>query len=262
MGFTFISGATGGLGRAFTFACAARGENLLLTGRTKQKLLSLKEEVLPCYPSLTVEVFACRLDKENEREQLLSFVEERNLTFSKLIHVAGADIQKPFFDYTAEKILFQTRANFEASVALTHALSLRAEGKLKVLAVSSVSGLYPMPYFALYSATKAATTYFYSALHVEWKKKGYFVTCVLPGAMPTREDVKEQIQGQGLWGKLAAKSPEFVAEKSLRALDRNKKTYIPGFFNRLMRVFTAPIPLSWKMKFIARRWSKISKDAF
>ena len=84
----------------------------------------------------------------------------------------------------------------------------------------------------------------------------------MPGAMPTRADVKEQIAGQGLWGKLAAKSPEFVAEKSLKAVKKNKRKVIPGFFNNVMNLLLKILPLSWKLRFIARRWSRISKDAF
>lgn len=119
-----------------------------------------------------------------------------------------------------------------------------------------------MPYFAIYSAMKGATTSFFISLHEELKKEGINVTVVLPGAMPTRDDIKEQIKGQGLWGKLAAKSPDFVAEKSVKKSDKNRRKYIPGFFNKVMNYGTARIPLSLKLKFISHRWSKISKDAF
>ena len=94
------------------------------------------------------------------------------------------------------------------------------------------------------------------------KKEGVKVTAVLPGAMPTREDVKEQIKGQGLWGKLAVKSPAWVAEKSLLAVKKNKRQYIPGFWNQVMNFGTKLLPLSCKLRFIAKRWSQISKDAF
>jgi short-subunit dehydrogenase len=133
---------------------------------------------------------------------------------------------------------------------------------LEILNISSVSGIYPMPYFAVYSATKGALTSFSMSLREEVRKKGYKVTAILPGAMPTRDDVKEQIKGQGLWGKLAAKSPDWVAEKSLRVVKKNKRKYIPGFWNNVMNFGTKLLPLPWKLRFIARRWSKISKDAF
>ena len=119
-----------------------------------------------------------------------------------------------------------------------------------------------MPYFAIYSATKGALTSFSVALREEVKKQNIAVTAILPGAMPTREDIKEQIKGQGLWGKLAVKTPQAVAEYSLKAVRKNKRKAIPGFWNKVMRCSTALIPTSWKLKFIAKRWSKISKDAF
>ena len=119
-----------------------------------------------------------------------------------------------------------------------------------------------MPYFAVYSATKAALTSFSMALREEMKNANVAVTAILPGAMPTRADIKEQIKGQGLWGKLAAKTPERVALVSLKAVSKNKRKVIVGFWNKMMRVFTCWIPTSWRLYFIAKRWSKISKDAF
>ena len=94
------------------------------------------------------------------------------------------------------------------------------------------------------------------------KGAGVRVTAILPGAIPTRDDVKEQIQGQGLWGKIAAKEPEYVAEKSLQAVRKNKGKVVIGFANKLMNAGTKLIPLPLKLKFIAKRWSKIQKHAF
>lgn len=262
MGYTFITGATGGLGQAFCRAAAKRGENLFLTGRSDKKLLSLKDALSSAYPQIKIDFYPCRLDVETERAALFNYIDEKGLTFSRLINAAGADVQKAFSSYTQEKIIFQIRADFEAAVCVTRFVIDRAESDLKIIAVSSVSGIYPMPYFAIYSAAKGATSSFFIALREELKEKGYFVTAVLPGAMPTRDDIKEQIKGQGLWGKLAAKTPDFVAEKSLKKSDKNIRKYIPGFFNNVMNVGTRLIPLPLKLKFIARRWSKISKDAF
>jgi len=141
------------------------------------------------------------------------------------------------------------------------AIENKAE-QLEIINVSSVSGIYPMPYFAIYSATKGALTSFSASLREEMKGQNVSVTAILPGAMPTRDDIKEQIKGQGLWGKLAAKSPDWVAEYSIKAVRKNKRKAIPGFWNKVMRVSTAWLPTAWRLKFIARRWSKISKDAF
>lgn len=260
--YTMITGATGGLGGAFVRLAVKNGENLILTGRHEEKLRLLKEKILAENTGTDVRIFAVDLSEPGGREAMIGQIAAEHLKIGRLINVAGADIQKAFSEYTQEKLCFQCRVNFEAAVALCRFALERRTEELEILNISSVSGIYPMPYFAIYSATKAALTAFSLALREEMKGKGVRVTAVLPGAMPTRADIREQIKGQGIWGRLAAKSPDFVAEKSLKAVSRNRGKIIPGFWNKAMAAGTKFIPQSWKLRFIARRWSKISKDAF
>ena len=260
--YALITGATGGLGKAFVFALAKRGYSLLLTGRSEAKLQALQEEIARVYPHAETRVYAADIASEAGLRRLMEGIAADGNKISFLANVAGADIQKGFEEYTQQKLSFQCRVNFEAAAALSlFALENRTE-HLDIVNVSSVSGLYPMPYFAVYSATKSALTSFSQSLREEMKGKGVNVTAILPGAMPTREDVKEQIKGQGLWGRLAAKSPESVAETSIKAVYKNKRKVIVGFWNKLMRLGTFWIPSSWRLYFISKRWSKISKDAF
>ncbi len=260
--YALVTGATGGLGKAFVYALAKRGYSLLLTGRSEEKLTALQAELKEEYPELCARTYVADLADSEARKALFAKIEEEGLYLSLLANIAGADIQKGLTDYTEEKIAFQCRVNFEASVSLCRFAIERKAARLEIINLSSVSGIYPMPYFAVYSATKGALTSFSQSLREEMKGKGVAVTAILPGAMPTREDIKEQIAGQGLWGRLAAKSPESVAEASLQAVRKNKRKVVVGFWNKVMRVSTAWLPTSWRLKFIARRWSKISKDAF
>lgn len=261
-GYALITGATGGLGKAFAEALAKRKCKLLLTGRSEEKLIALKNELLEKYALSSVEIFACDLANEQGRYKVMEQIRAKSYKIRLLVNVAGADVQKALEDYTQEKIIFQCRVNLEAAVSLCRfAVDARAE-RLEIINISSVSGIYPMPYFAIYSATKAALTSFSVSLREELKGKNIAVSAILPGAMPTREDIKAQIKGQGLWGKLAVKSPQSVAEYSLKAVQKNKAKVIVGFWNKLMRFSTALLPQGLKLKWIAKRWSKISKDAF
>lgn len=260
--YTFISGATGGIGGAFCSLCAEKGYNLFLTGRSEDKLKALKERLLRSYPSISAEYFACDLTDESSRDRMLGYIDEKGIKFDRIINVAGVDIQKAFMEYTSEKVLFQIRTNAEATVTLTHALLNRRAEKTEVITISSMSGATPMPYFALYSATKSMLINFFTALHYELKGEGVKVTVVMPGGVPTRPDIIKDIEGQGLWGKLSSKSPEFVAERSLKAVTKNKIKYIPGFFNKFLYFIMKILPERLVLKFIAKRWKKISKDAF
>lgn len=264
-----ITGATGYLGKAFINELIYSKElksglesgetSLVLTGRSEEKLAALKSGI-----PFRAEIFTKAMDLSSEvsRGEFFEALSARGERVKMLINVAGADIQKPFENYTQEKLLFQCRANFEGAAAMCLYAVQHVAKKAKIINISSVSGIYPMPYFAVYSATKGALTSFSQALSREVKKRGITVTVILPGAMPTREDVREQIRGQKAWGKLAAEPPSLVARKSLRAAEKGKRKAIIGFWNKLMNAATKPLPLSLKMKFIEKRWSKISKDAF
>lgn len=261
MSHTFISGATGGIGKAFVIECAKKGDKLFLTGRSQDKLDALKKQIIEEY-SVEVDCFACDLTSENERDALVLYAEQKGYKFKRIINVAGVDIQKAFMEYTQEKVLFQTRVNAEATVCLTHALLKNRAEKCEVITISSMSGATPMPYFALYSATKAMLTNFFTGLHYELKKEGVKVTVVMPGGVPTRPDLVEEIKSQGLWGKLSSKPASFVAKKSLKAVRKNKVKYIPGAFNKILYYFMKIIPRCIVLRFIARRWKKHCKDAF
>lgn len=261
MEFTFISGATGGIGKAFVNACAKKGYNLFLTGRNVEKLTALKESVIGTY-CVEVYVFPCDLTNECERLALFDFAAENDVVFNRIINVAGVDTQKAFCLYSREKILFQLRVNAEATTDLTYLLLKRRAERTEVITVSSMSGQSPMPYFALYSASKQYLTNLFTSLHFELKSEGINVTTVLPGGVPTRPDIIEEIKSQGVWGKLSVKTPEYIAEKSLKAVKKNKIKYIPGFFNKSLNFAMKIAPKSIVLRFIARRWKKHSKDAF
>ncbi len=261
-GYALITGATGGLGKAFVYALAKRGYPLILTGRSLEKLTALQAEIKEKFPGITILSYPADLSSERDRYALREEIVKGGCKISFLANVAGVDVQKGLTEYTEEKLVFQCRVNFEAAVSMCRfAIENRAE-RLQILNVSSVSGVYPMPYFAIYSATKGALTSFSVALRQEMKGEGVNVTTVLPGAIPTREDIKKQIKEQGLWGKLAAKSPEKVAEAALKAVAKNRRKRIIGFWNKLLFIATGWLPLSFRLAFIAKRWGKISKDAF
>jgi len=261
MNYTFISGATGGIGKAFVKECAKQKQNLFLTGRSNEKLQNLKQEIEKEF-AVDVQICACQLDDEKSRAQMFEYIDSLGLKFDKIINVAGVDIQKGVLDYTLQKLLFQMRVNVEATISNTFSLLERRAQNVEIITISSMSGVSPMPYFALYSATKCCLTNFFSSLRIELKKDNVKVTTVLPGGVPTRPDIIQDIKGQGLWGKLSAKSPQFVAQTSLKKVKKNKRIHIPGFFNKLLYWFMKFVPLGLKMRFIANRWKKQSKDAF
>ncbi len=254
-----VTGACGVLGGKFC-ELLAETDDLFLTGRSEERLLKLKEKIVSLGFSGDVLTFAADLNSEEDRAALFSFADENGVKFGGVINVAGADIRKEFVKYTPEKVVFQTRINFEAAVAVTHGAILRRAEKIKILAVSSMCAVMPMPYFALYSATKAALINFFTALRYEIKDAK--ITVLIAGSIPTRADVREDIKSQGITGRLSAKPPEYVAAKALKALNKGKRKIIVGFYNKFNYYFQKILPTAIKCGVMGNRWKKRPKDGF
>jgi short-subunit dehydrogenase len=95
MEYAFISGATGGIGKAFTRSFAKRGFNLFLTGRSQEKLSALKAEIEKEF-NVSVLTFACDLTSDSSRKEMIEFIKLNGVKFSRINLVAGVDIQNRF----------------------------------------------------------------------------------------------------------------------------------------------------------------------
>lgn len=261
--FTLVTGACGGLGGAFVELLAERGEPLFLSGRSSERLALLAQNLHEKYPALPVKYCACDLTDGESRAALFAYCDEEKIALGRLVYVAGVDTQMAFEKYDEARIVFQTRVNLEGAVSLINGFLRRAalDGDTEILCVGSMSAITPMPYFALYSATKKGLEQFCGGLRTELKGKAK-VTCVLPGGIPTRDDIKQNIEEHGFWGRVSAKSPRAVAEASLKAVHRNKRKKIVGFWNKVIRFFSSLAPMPLRLKVIAKMWKGTEKDHF
>ncbi len=226
MGYTLITGACGGLGRAFVWTLAARGESLFLTGRSQERLLELATEIRSQYPSVEIKCFPCDLTNSHSRRALFAFADENKLVFSRLIYVAGADIQKSLKVYGRENLSFRRAFNFDGAVSW-YTRSFRAGASWTeirgILTIGSISGNLSHPYFALYSATKKGSSSFSSVPSVqEWKGRAKVTLCAPRRAIPDARDIKANIKTQGVWGRLAAALARKTgfARRSLKAVKK------------------------------------------
>lgn len=260
MARALISGATGVLGKAFCRAVARRGDDLFMTARSGQKLAALKAELEGEFPDISVDFCPCDLASDEEFARLFAAAEK--YSFAYLYNVAGADIQQPFINYDDGQLRFQIRSTFEGAVRLiSFAVSHRAKS-LKVLNISSVSGILPMPYFAVYSSCKRALTDISLSLAKEFKGSGVKIQAAVLGSVYTRPDVVEYIKSEGAWARLSAKSPEWVVDRCLKLQNKKKCRYVLGFCNKFTCFFNKIIPLKVRLAFVARRWKRTTKNAF
>lgn len=262
MNYSVITGGSGVLGKEIAKTALTRGENVYILGRSGEKLALIEREFAAKFPHAVIKTAALDLSDEKARADFFTAFKNENATVSALYYVAGVDTQKAFYKYDEAAVILQARVNYEAALSFTNfALKNRSE-RLKILVVSSLTGVTPMPYFSEYASLKGALISFYKGLRYEVKGEAVTVTVLAPGSIPTRGDIIADIARQGVTGKLSSKPPEFVVKKAFKYLDKNKFLCIPGGWNKFVYVISKIAPPFITEKVIAKKFKDKEKDAF
>lgn len=255
---TLITGACGGLGRAFVKILAEKKENLILTGTSQKKLDELKKDFANEFEGLFVKTIVCNLGDEKSRNNLIDEINKDNLVVNKLINNAGVIIEGDIFRFENNEIENAINVNCIGTLELTKMLAEQRDDtkKFEVLTVSSQSAFQPIPHMALYAATKSFLTSMMTALKYEWKDKNIVVTTVCPSGMATTKEMQESIKSMGFKGKITTLPTEKVAKCALKALKKKKAIVIPGFFNKLAYFFSKFCSPYFLAKTTGKMWKK------
>ena len=256
-----ITGAAGGLGKAFSNECAQRGYDLFLTDMNESSLDMLAQSIVRCY-GVKVGTFACNLTVANERDLLKKALSDQYGEFNMLINVAGVDHEGLFESLTVEQILTTIHLNIEGTVMLTHSLlpMHSSADTFRIINVCSLAAFQPMPYKSLYAASKKFLLDWSYAIYEELKDYAT-VTALCPAGLPTTPWTVKSIDSQGIIGSLTTKNVGVVARDTVAAALKGRKLVIPGVVNKVAAFASDLLPRSLAVKFVSGRWAK-TRDIF
>jgi short-subunit dehydrogenase len=253
--YALVTGASKGLGKYFARALAARRQNVVLAARSAERLEALAAELRDSQGVLA-ETVACDLAAPGAGTGLARSLRERELPIELLVNNAGFGLRGEFLSLTLESQLEMTRLHNSTVVELCFGLlpEMIERGRGGVINVSSMAGFQPIPYAALYSATKSFLTTFSMALREELRQKGCGVRVVTlcPGRL--RADPEES-EGQEQRSKVPGgeHAHEEVVAEALKKLDEGGGLVIPGRVNRLMLAGQRLIPPNAVPKIVAKK---------
>jgi len=250
-----ITGATGGLGKAFAAECASRGWGLFLTDLREERLALLAHGLERAY-GVQVHYHAADLTKPASRAAMFDSFRAEGLRFRGLINVAGLDHEGLFFERSSEEITRILRLNIEATLIMTRALLAYRDHAIpfRIVNVSSLAAFFAMPVKATYAASKRFLLDFSLALRNELRDENVTVTVLCPAGMPTTDECIEAIEAQGMMGILTTEDIGKVAHQTMEAALRGRAIVIPGFLNRVLRWFSGLIPAANVTDVIGSRW--------
>ena len=255
MTLALVTGASSGIGAELARIHAAKGGDLIVVARRRDRLDALASELRDAH-GVAVEVVEADLSTSAGVETVASACEGREVDV--LVNNAGFGGRGEFLEHDRERELRMIDLNVRALVDLTHrfAAPMVARGRGRILQVGSTAGFLPGPMQATYFATKAFVNSHAQALAEELRGTGVTVTVLAPGAVDTEfMDVADMRKLDVAKGAATARS---VAEFGYRAMERGELVAIN---DRRFAALARAIPLMPRRTVLKMARDSMSKGA-
>ena len=219
-----ITGASAGIGREFVYAID-RQENLdeiWVIARRADRLEELKDKC-----RTPVRPIVLDLSELRALDDYKAILESERQEIAILVNAAGFGVFGPFAEKDLQKQLSSATVNSLALTGMCHiSLPYMKKGDC-IINMGSNSSWQPVPYQAVYGASKSYVLNFSRALCRELKPKGIHVLCVCPGWIKTEfQQVAhhdEYIRFVDRWY-----GPEEVVAQAMSDLKKKKMVSILG----------------------------------
>lgn len=244
-----ITGAAGGIGTEIARVFDAHGISCVLCDINEDGLSRtagfLKQQALPVRCDIT------------NRSDIRNAIEKARSHFGRidiLVNNAGIIFPSLFEDCTCEDMDRQIMINQVGAMNFSRAIiePLKQNGGGYIITISSLAGIVPETYSAVYSATKFALRGFNLTLNIELGRHNIFVGTVFPDSIDTPMlRYEAQHNGSPLTFLSTPQKPEAVARAVYRAITKRKiESYVPAFSATLPKLLTCipwVIPPIWRM---------------
>lgn len=219
--YVVISGAGSGIGKALSHLLYNRGYTPILVDRDKAALDKISQDL---DNALT---WHADLESPKERALVCTRISEFEGDLIGVINCAGRGLKVPFQEATLVEQKSLISLNVDALVDISHAALQRfkrspATEKFLVN-ISSSSAFQPLPYFAIYSATKAFVLQFSQSLVGEYQDSSVRILTIAPGGTSTRF---QDSAGVATATTERLLSPFYVADQIINAIEKNKQGLI------------------------------------
>ena len=231
-----VTGASRGIGAALAHTLAEQGvRTLVLTARSESDMETLATKIFEDY-GIRIETIVADLADADAPAAIKVETDRRGLTVDLLINNAGWGTHGTFDATDPTKSHDMIAVNVQALVELSHLYlpQMIAQNRGAIVNIASTAAFQPVPFMAVYGATKAFVLSFTEALAVEIRElgaDGVRIVALCPGGTATNF-------GDGMlrghFEKTHQHTPEQVAEETLAALNKNTPVAVVGTANYFM----------------------------
>jgi len=253
-----ITGSTDGIGKAYAFALAKKGLNIVLVSRSPFKLQNVSAEIEAKYSGIKTKIVEVDFAQEDPSKYVPRLEDSlKEVDVGILVNNVGLSYEYPneFLNLESSAVDDIINVNINSLNAMTRIL-LKPMVERKngaVINVSSLSGIMVSPLLAVYSGAKSYNDYFTQALNKEYASHGITFQCVMPGPVVSN---MSKIRKPSLM----VPTPETFVRSALARLGVDERT--SGYwFHDLMNLAIDTLPRSVMAKVIYGQSQSIKKRA-
>ena len=224
MRIAVITGASSGIGREFVYAVDRKDsyDEIWVVARRAERLEELKEKCRNPLRALALDL----ADDEGLRAYR-DLLEQEKPEIALLVNAAGCGVFGPFEEKDLDALLHSARLNSLSLTAMCHMSLPYMKSGSAIVNMGSNSSWQPVPYQAVYGASKSYVLSLSRAIGRELRPRGVHVMCVCPGWIKTefQQHAKhdEYIRYVDRWY-----GPDEVAAQAMADLEKKKTVSILG----------------------------------
>ena len=249
MKIAVVTGASSGIGREFVYAVDKKYsfDEIWVIARRAERLEELKEKCRnPIRP------VALDLAADADLKAYAELLEKEKPEIALLVNAAGCGVFGPFEEKELDALLHSARLNALSLTAMCHLSLPCMKSGSAIINMGSNSSWQPVPYQAVYGASKSYVLSLSRAIGRELRPRGVHVMCVCPGWIKTefQQHAKhdEYIRYVDRWY-----GPEEVAAQAMKDLEKKKTVSILGAPVRRQVALVKHLPVDMVMDIWCRQ---------
>lgn len=231
MSTILIFGATSAMAEHCARLWAARGDTLVLVGRSEAHLHRIAAD-LRVRGAHAVDVISADLNAMDQHPKLIGQAVAFLKTIDTVLIAHGTLSDQKACEHSVELTLSEIQTNALSTVSLLTLLATQFEhqGRGHIAVISSVAGDRGRATNYVYGSAKALVTAFASGLRQRLSPHGIHVLTIKPGLIDT--PMTSGFSKGPLWAQ-----PAMVAIQIVKAIDQKKSVvYVPGFWRWIMGI--------------------------
>ena len=244
-----ITGASSGMGKAFTKALLKQGAIVYSVARRIDAMEDLK--------ALGARTLKMDITQQQDVDEVIQYIEKHSKGVDILINCAGFGLYGAMEDTSIEDARYHFEVNLFGMAYLTQKVlpSMRQKNKGRIINISSMGGKIYTPMGSWYHASKHAVEGWSDCLRLELKPFNIDVVVIEPGAIATEFAdvmVKPLVQrsGSGPYSSMA----NAVAKATRESVQKGDLSDVQVVVDMVMQAVHANVP---KTRYVGGKYAKL-----